>query len=662
MAEINDSIPIKEILTAAGPLIKAMVDTYVVPKLEILKKRFSLDYNKHYVPLEEHFSEYFHRTYKKISIINTLVFNNSQKLLKDIYLPLTIIKRDAHKPRRFKIATFPDNLFAAFDKILLTDNAGMGKSTLIKKLFLEIIDNKKGIPILVELRRLNKEKKIIDEIKEQMNPLEKHFNDALLLELINEGGVIILLDGYDEISLSEREKVTIDIQSFISKASRNKFVLTSRPESALTSFGDFQEFGIEPLKRKEAFELLRKYDKQGVISTLLIKKLEESDMRSMSEFLTNPLLVSLLFTAFQHKQTIPFKKHIFYRQVYDASFDSHDLTKGDSYTHNKYSRLETDDFHRALRHIGFSCLKGNQRIEFTKDEILLLIENAKAFCVNLTFNASDFLRDLLITVPLFMQDGIYYRWIHKSLQEYFAAQFIYLDSKEQQSKILCQLYNNPSLDKFVNILDLYYDIDPKTFRSTILYDYLLQFKTYFDSSFQVKNLEIEQGDLVFRKEITFLNTPFLFTTQLDDKGNAIMQGQNMQEMLKKLELRRVSGRINSSNFTTNLFCLTLSDAKDEISTLLFQKMPNMFDSLPTGETANIYIAHSLKTNYEPYFLNDKKDDEFNSINNFKDINKLIAHSRIKRIKINSREAFRLLAQIENQIQSLNRENFLLDGI
>ena len=43
MAEINDSIPIKEILTAAGPLIKAMVDTYVVPKLEILKKRFSLD-------------------------------------------------------------------------------------------------------------------------------------------------------------------------------------------------------------------------------------------------------------------------------------------------------------------------------------------------------------------------------------------------------------------------------------------------------------------------------------------------------------------------------------------------------------------------------------------------------------------------------------------
>ena len=150
-------------------------------------------------------------------------------------------------------------------------------------------------------------------------------------------------------------------------------------------------------------------------------KIEETEMKSISEFLTNPLLVSLLFTAFQHKQTIPFKKHIFYRQVYDANFESHDLTKGDSYTHDKYTKLEIDDFHRVLRHLGFSCLKQNQKIEFTKDEILSLIHNARVFCVDLDFSESDFLKDLLSTVPLFSKDGIYYRWAHKSLQDYFAA-------------------------------------------------------------------------------------------------------------------------------------------------------------------------------------------------------------------------------------------------
>ena len=450
----------------------------------------------------------------------------------------------------------------------------MGKSTIVKKIFIDSIDNKKAIPLIVELRRLSKDKKILEEIQEQINALEKNFDKSLLLELLNEGGFVILLDGFDEISLSEREIVTADIQSFITKASRNKFVLTSRPENALASFGDFQEFRIEPLKKKEAFELLRKYDKQGTVSALLIKKLEESDMLNISEFLTNPLLVSLLFTAFQHKQTIPFKKHIFYRQVYDANFDSHDLTKGDSYIHDKYCKLETDDFHRVLRHIGFSYLKDNQRIEFTKDQILLLIAKAKAFCVDLKFNESEFLKDLLVTVPLFTQDGNYYRWAHKSLQEYFAAQFIYLDSKEQQSNILLQLYNSPSLDKFLNILDLYYDIDTKTFRSTILFNVLKEYKIYFESCFQHPEWNATNLPIVERKELCFLEKPFLFIMLPTEKGNRVNHDK-INKMISELG-NRVSGSLGTPNIDKKLNCIFLTDIKDSILGLLANKIPTLF--------------------------------------------------------------------------------------
>ena len=100
----------------------------------------------------------------------------------------------------------------------------------------------------------------------------------MLLDLLADGGFIIMLDGYDEISLSDRDIVTADIQDFISKASNNHYFITSRPEKALSSFGNFQEFRINPLNKKEAFELLRKYDGQGEISTLLIKKLQEQEM------------------------------------------------------------------------------------------------------------------------------------------------------------------------------------------------------------------------------------------------------------------------------------------------------------------------------------------------------------------------------------------------
>ena len=665
MIETNDSLPVKEILTAAGPFIKSIVDTYVTPKLENLKKRFSLDYNKYHVPTEEHFSEYFHRTYKRISIVNTLVFNNSQRFLKEIYLPLTLIKKTEKKEFKFKITSFPDDLLNEFEKVLITDNAGIGKSTLMKKIFLDSIDKKKGIPLLIELRRLTKEKKVIDEIQEQINAIDGDFNNSLLLELLNEGGFIILLDGYDEIPLSDREIVTADIQSFITKASRNKFILTSRPENALKGFGDFQEFKIEPLKKKEAFELLRKYDKQGPVSSLLIKKLEESEMANISEFLTNPLLVSLLFTAFQHKQTIPFKKHIFYRQVYDANFESHDLTKGDSYTHDKYSKLEIDDFHRVLRHIGFSCLKDNQRIEFNKDEILLLINKAKTFCVDLTFNESDFLKDLLSTVPLFSQDGNYFRWAHKSLQEYFAAQFIYLDSKEQQAKILLQLYNNPSLDKFINILDLYYDIDTKTFRSTILYNFLILYKTYFNSSFLDKKFTIKEEDIIFRKEICFLNQPFLFTMPISEKKGHRVRHDELDNMIEKLGRgRRISGSLDSPNFDKNLFCLICGDVKESLCYLLSTKLPDLFhvENTERNRELSLNISHSISNNFEPFMLNDKVDDTFNLKENFTEVSKLISNSKIRHLTIKNEVAFKLLNEIERQIEAEKHDNFLLDGI
>lgn len=662
MIEANDTLPVKEILTAAGPFIKAVVDTYVTPKLENLKKRFTLDYNKYHVPTEEHFSEYFYRTYKRVSIINTLVFNNSQRFIKDIYLPLTLVQKTEKKEIKHKIQSFPSELLNKYEKLLITDNAGMGKSTLVKKIFLDTIDEKKGIPLLIELRRLSKDKTIIAEIQEQLNSLAKDFNNSLLLELLTEGGFVIFLDGYDEIPLSDREIVTADLQSFISKATNNTFILTSRPENALKGFGDFQEVKIEPLKKKEAFELLRKYDKQGPVSTLLIKKLEETDMANISEFLTNPLLVSLLFTAFQHKQTIPFKKHIFYRQVYDANFESHDLTKGDSYTHDKYTKLEIDDFHRVLRHIGYSCLKDNQRIEFNKDEILALIRKAKIFCVDLNFNESDFLKDLLSTVPLFTQDGNYFRWAHKSLQEYFAAQFIYLDSKGQQSKILLQLYNNPSLDKFINILDLYYDIDTKTFRSTILFELLQLYKNYYNSTFQDKRYTISQEIISLRKEVCFLLEPFVFTMPKRENG---IDHKELDEMIFKLgKNRRISGSLGSPNSDRQLYCLVCSDVKESICNMLSSKLPNLFHQAPkiNREELVLNISYSISNHFEPYMLNDKLEDQFNSNENFDQVTNLIITSKIRRLNIATNEALKLLEEIEEQINNEKSEDFLLDGI
>lgn len=419
--------------------------------------------------------------------MNTIVFKNRQKTLKELYVPLRIdFKKEGGEDVR--IESYPQEwIQKCRGKILIEDTAGMGKSTLLKRLFLDVVDNAKAIPIFVELRRLSGEHTILQEIYTQLNSLTKEFDKSLMLELFKKGGFIFLLDGYDEIALNEREAVIRDLQDFISKAGDNEYLLTSRPENALSSFGDFWRTSINPLEKEEAYALLTKYDNEGKISQDLIRKIQQSEYRAIEEFLSNPLLASLLFTAYEHKQIIPLKKHLFYRQVYDALLEGHDLSKGESYIHERRCKLDRDDFERILRAVAFSGIKEG-KIELPKEKLLFLIGKIKNSFPGLTFSPSLFLEDLLQAVPLFCKEGTYYRWAHKSLQEYFAALFIYQDTAGAKDQILSAIYNGENIEKYYNLLDLYYDIDPYGFRKNILLPFLKEYKDYLGEKEEADNI------------------------------------------------------------------------------------------------------------------------------------------------------------------------------
>src|SRR5262249_41244255 len=158
----------------------------------------------------------------------------------------------------------------------------------------------------------------------------------------------------------------------IAKSGKNHYIMTSRPESALASFSSFAGFQMQPLRITEAFELIRKYDDSGELAEQLISKIQGETLHNIREFLTNPFLVSLLYKSYDYKPTIPFKKHIFYRQVYDSLFESHDLSKDGGYIRPKHSKLDIEDFHRILRSLGFITVKLG-KVEYEKDEILNLI-------------------------------------------------------------------------------------------------------------------------------------------------------------------------------------------------------------------------------------------------------------------------------------------------
>ncbi|AZO95748.1 hypothetical protein [Halocella sp. SP3-1] len=70
--------------------VKPIVDVYVKPKLEEVRKEMKLDKElvAHY--FENRFKEYLCRAYEKYSTMDTIVFKNQQKNIEDLYLPLKV--------------------------------------------------------------------------------------------------------------------------------------------------------------------------------------------------------------------------------------------------------------------------------------------------------------------------------------------------------------------------------------------------------------------------------------------------------------------------------------------------------------------------------------------------------------------------------------------
>ncbi|MDT5270390.1 MAG: hypothetical protein QOH49_2576 [Acidobacteriota bacterium] len=645
---------VKTIASIAAPLTNAIVETWVKPNLAKLRKSLTADKAIFENALATKFDEYLLRTYEKNSYINIIAFQNQQKKLDDIYIPLTL--KVARGSKEVLVDNYREDLLPVYKKALLRDTAGMGKSTIVKYLFLSCVNQNEGIPVFIELRKLKSNEPVLTYIYNELNPVDDEFDKDFVLKLIKGGNFIFFLDGYDEIPFSERDKVTAHLQDFISKAGNNLFLLTSRPESSLASFPDFKEFNIQPLKLEEAFELLKKYDQGGDLSAEIISKLKGETLENIKEFLQNPLLVSLLYKSYEYKPIIPFKKHIFYRQVYDALFESHDLTKGGSFVREKYSALDIEDFHRALRALGFITVKLGQ-IEFDKDNLLALIREAKEHCPGIDFKEADFLKDLLVNIPLFIRDGDDYKWAHKSIQEYFAAQFIWLDAKDQQTKILRSMVNNKNHARYFNVLDLYYDMDYKTFRQTIIYDLVKDFVQHYDTTYTHIDREQIPDDVVHLRKLLTFGKAYICVPKALIKMIMIGKTERIDFELRKVA--ESSDRYEMEHVWEQ-GVVRLTGCKESIIRLLTMKGCDIFvdtESLPKGPDEYESLERGA-TKQSIYILDDSPSKFCNLKENFLSVTSILASEGMALLSPDKCRKLKL--EIEREMKAERSGDFYID--
>lgn len=547
---MNEFVETAKNLAPFLPLAKPIIDTFLKPKLESLEKwlktRKIENDNYDYHLYETKFQDYILRTIEKCSIINTLIFPNQQINIEDIYQPLTLIDNSPAPQEKIKIESFPEALFQKYHRVLICDSAGMGKSTLSRFICLQAIKENKGLPVFIELRKINSTNTILQEFLKQLNSIDKIFDVDFVLNLLRQGEFIIILDGFDEITNEEKQRVTQDIRDFVFDTGENYFLLTSRSEAALAAFGDFKIINIKGLRNPEAFQLFQRFDgiSKTNLSESLINEIKGVN-NQVNEFLVNPFLVSLLYKTYSFKRDIPSRKSTFYNEVYTALYQDHDLSK-DSYKRDKISKLDIQDFRLVLREFANHTAKKGE-VEYEKQKAIQYISDCKVKLPFLNFKEICFVEDLLTTVPIFSTEGNNIKWAHKSFQDYFAAEYITYHPKKD---LIINYLIDKDVRKYQNIIDLVIELDPNLIRQYVLPNILRDLIKHFNSTYQFDH--INPDELVVRRFITF-NTKFwvnrVALKRDDDKKNIKDEFTRVREIIKeKFGFQEFSAAKYNDNF------------------------------------------------------------------------------------------------------------------
>ncbi len=443
---------------ATTAVVKDFIDRMVIPFFNGRKSKTKIvSGTRRYVRNVEH----------KTRCVPTIAIQGGSFVLDEVYEPLRLISADGSK--EFKINEYPSSLFSWSRCVAIVDSAGMGKSTLTKYVVRRCISDIKKIPLLVELRRIKPGQSIVQFICNEFlgaNEQGAAYND--LISSLSDGNFIFMLDGYDEIEPGMRSQVSEEISKISSEYQYCYFWLTSRPDPALTGFVEFSLLKIKQLSKTQAFSLLRRYDKGRGLAETLIDKIK--NLKQMEDFLGNPLLVTLLYKAFDYKATIPLKKNIFFRQVFDALYQDHDLSKDGAFERRKKSNLDLEDFHKVLRYLGINTFKAG-KVQYTQSEFFGFVKNA-VDASRVSVDASKFGADLISAVPVFVKDGDEVRWSHKAFQDYFASQYIYFDSGDARNDVLSRLFSKKYFTKSQSILIMLGELDVGLMREVCIIPFL----------------------------------------------------------------------------------------------------------------------------------------------------------------------------------------------
>jgi NACHT domain len=287
------------------------------------------------------------------------------------------------------------------------------------------------MPVLVELKRCDSYQ--IDLIGKIESELEKcGFESANILTktLLSAGGMLILLDGLDEIPSQQLDGAITQIQDFVNKYSLNRFIISCRTAAYQGGFNnivnvEIADFDDEQIKQFISNWFCQEYDLDISVAKDCWQLLNANDYKATKELAYTPLLLTFLCLVYDESQVFPKNRAALYKDALDILLRRWAAEK----------RIQRDPIYKdltiQLEEMLLAKIAYEQfckdRLFFNKKDIILKI------CEYITdnLNAPKHLDGEKILRAIQVQQGILIErsssilsFSHLTLQEYLTAQYI----------------------------------------------------------------------------------------------------------------------------------------------------------------------------------------------------------------------------------------------
>ena len=409
----------------------------VLENFDGVKRVFKTLWDRAQIDLGTAFETYLENAYEKYAETKTLLYRNERKKIRD-FLVTPRLEREASGEQI--VAKTISDVTRSDQFILIQGAGGIGKSILMKHLFLSAVEEQKLIPIFFELRHINDlpaEYDLTEVLFAELDILGEARTKKALEYALSEGMFVFILDGYDEISGDKATDFVKRLNTYCDAFSGNHFIISTRPISAsdFVEFKRFSVFSTCELEKEQAIELIDKLDDDFTVKRRFKDALEKKLYDKHTSFASNPLLLTMMFLTYDDCGEVPEKLHIFYEKTFETLLYRHDASK-DGYKRELKSGLSSDAFKTVFSH--FCCKTYYHGIlEMSHDELISILKKSQATLASsgIAFDPEKYAADLIDAVCMLYDEGSSYRFVHRSFQEYFTAWFLKEQVDEDMQKI-----------------------------------------------------------------------------------------------------------------------------------------------------------------------------------------------------------------------------------